>query len=636
MEMSSGKTNTAGVLMMMSGLALTLAGACGSEGRGQPPTEIEARTSAVVEYPNQLLGYNFTEPSTDSNRCVPHAATVLNRMNARGENIGIHYRSAGYTDTDGSDWHAQSIVRLPYYWWDTVHNGQYFVEDIDHPMGTGADDEGHLGVARLDFTGGKSGLAIHSNKTYNDWGNNGADWNTAPNPGDSFVPVNGTSKFHVDPNQNHVGGMSGIGWYVAVSLMQWDYSWLPPWSYIPSGSVPIVKIFNHWFPESPSVTQTFTTWIDQTPIYDTYGNQIGVEPTGNDAVAITKLQDGRYLMVVEKGANLKRLEFYVSTGTSLYTSGAFDKPGYTPGTQPPDATYVDPVTPYPGWTSMNFITDCQTGELYLFGFLSSGSIENKHVVVVQDSATHYTATLGDPPPDEGITAIKSKPMSCQDNAGHNQCALTSSAGTYIDPDGRVIFYVMGGDGDGCLVNGSNGFTTCSGVVTSPWLVHGNGGYGGGGYSASAGYMRGMEFHERHGNYMFNNDCPTLDKAWVELYENPGFNSAPNDLGRNYHVDIADFMSKPTHSLALNSFNNTASSVRWCLPVGYSFTLYEGLNWSGSYINLAGNGYIRALWNFAGRGYGHGTGLLDKTVSSYWFNYDDSDPLHEWGDSDDTL
>jgi hypothetical protein len=535
-------------------------------------------------------GYAPTEPGADHNRCVPDAGNVLKRLNARGETMGLHYQAAGYRPLDGEYWHAQTVVRLPFYHWDSLLRGQFFLSSFSHEMGSAPQNDGHLGVAKLGFRGGHEGKAVGSNRMFNNaYGGDRADWETTPNPNDTFIPLWGSPYFKIDENENHPGGMSALGWHVVVPLQKLHYDNLTPGSQTPSDSNPYVKIYDLWDPATPALRQTFLT------------RNNGPE-TDNMAAAITKLENGKFLLAVSKATPVTQVEFYLSTGTHLGATGAFG----------PDNRLPDAIWAGVGWHNFNFLNDCN-GDLYIIGFSGEqGEDEDEDQVQLYKFDFFSGGRFPFAPHRVVATKIGQKHMYCSSNNNADQCDFQAGAGSYVDPNGQVIVYAVGYSDDGAATS----------------YVHGNGTPWYGTYPSKSGYLRGMEFRERHGNNGAGTSCPTLADAWVEFYEHPDFNSNGENAGQIYHVDYADREMRNSKHMGTNSFNDKASSIRWCIPTGHSFAMYRD-PWSGPTHYLRGNGNVRAVANLSGYSYAYGGGGdMNDSITAYWFAENFADP-HGW-------
>ncbi len=567
---------------------------------------------------NPMLGYVAYEPGGDYNRCVPDAGNVLQRLNARGELIGFQYSSAGYTALDGKNWHIQGIARLPFYAWDTLLRGQFFAATFSHPRGTGVDYSSHLGMAQMGFKGGKEGKLLGSNRAYNDnWNSDIAEWKVTPNPYDSFFSVAGTPKFKIDENENHPGGISTLGWHLVVPLQKYDaggHGFLGLKGGTPDDSNPYVKIYDLWDPGWPVLRSTFLT---------------SGRGTDNRAAAITKLDNGKFLLAVMK-SDPNRVEFYVSTGTDLDAPDVFGADD-----REPDKRWDHDLPD--GWENINFITDC-SGDLFLLGFRggSDDYIDMYKIDLFEDGFS----------PDlfYDIETEKwgSKHMYCSDNSNVDQCDMKAAAGSYIDPNGQVVIYSVNYANDGGAyvyaigkpwVFGSN---SNLGEITSyvygngnPWCAE-NGPCSS--YPPYSNYLRGVEFHERHGNNGPGTACPTLADAWVEFYEHPDFNNYGDNAGQYYRIDYTERDAKNGKNMGANYFNDKASSMRWCIPAGHSFKFYRD-NWSGSYQYLNGTGDVRSIQNLNGSNYAYGGGSTNDSITSYYFEENHVDSLGWYGDYD---
>jgi hypothetical protein len=113
-------------------------------------------------------------------------------------------------------------------------------------------------------------------------------------------------------------------------------------------------------------------------------------------------------------------------------------------------------------------------------------------------------------------------------------------------------------------------------------------------------------------------------AWFELYENANFNNYGDDPGQVYHVDYREKDAKNGKNMGTNYFNDKASSIRYCIPVGSSVYFYRDA-WSGSYQYLNGDGGIRFLPNLTAINYSYGGGSMNDSITSYAFYPGHTDP-----------
>jgi hypothetical protein len=629
---------------------------------------------------------------SDNNRCVPDAIHVLNRLNSTGDLMAWHYDRAGYAQLDGEHFHTETIVRMPYMA-GTPLDGSFFVSAWSHPPGEAG---AIMGVAQMQFKGGSQGKLLLTNRAYNENDDGQApDWNTFPNPGDSFMRLGPqqTPGVVLDPSgvQNHPGGLSAIGTHVAVSLQGFIENCttfgqivgivgIEEGGCTPTTSKPIVQIWDLAQPLNPQLRSSYLTRENGTQITVSLpsaggilgggilggplGGLIGGLLGGDDtitftpgtsmmAVAITKLNNGHFLLIGDPDVPVGQFEFYVSEGTDLDDPNLWGTPG-----RPPDAivSFSGPDAP-PGWQSFNFVTDCN-GDLFVLGTRgdvpphNQDIVENYKIDLVPGGpnascGTRYCATMtradkvvvetivdGDAILNLVSDGEGSKHMQCGDNSGNDQCDMSSGAGTYIDPNGQVIVYSTDYDDDGFVLNPSNVYGNGLGEDGKPFQRSPP-------YAPFFGFIRGMEFHERHGNHAPGSACPTLPDAWVEFYQDPNYNSFGDDAAQVYRINYTTRNERDRKNFGANDFNDKASSVRWCIPQGSSFKIFrDGL--SGPTAVLNGTGHVAQIADFTkGVTYVHpdgslaAGGSLDNSVTAGLFQENVTDLQGLTGVSDDT-
>jgi hypothetical protein len=70
-------------------------------------------------------------------------------------------------------------------------------------------------------------------------------------------------------------------------------------------------------------------------------------------------------------------------------------------------------------------------------------------------------------------------------------------------------------------------------------------------------------------------CAAVEDAWVELYDNAGFGD------RSLMIDFVDRALEDYSNFdRAEGFEDKTSSVRWCLPHGAAFRLWENKNSCG--------------------------------------------------------
>ena len=552
---------------------------------------------------------------------MPDAEHVLNRMNARGELMAWQYAAANYPPVDSDHFHNETIVRLPYFDPSVNPNlnldGSYFVSTFSHPEAGNTDSlaifGSQLGVAKLGFKGGNQGKMLLTNRAFStgDHASTEApDWQVTPHPNDTFIPMGNPAVpfLELDPDLNHPGGASALGWHLVIPLQQWvENTGIGGFfcglageecdGATPGGSQPKAQIWNLSTPQVPQLSSAFLTHFD--PVPDGSGGNSAV------AAAITKLNDGHFLLAFLKDTPVAQLEFYVSASTDI------DDPNLFGAQRVPEAIVSTcgnggalngcTANPY-DWQSFNFVTGCD-GNLFIVGMRGDVNgdddddvVDNFEVQLFSGGTGTYSValtrvdqlgTVG------GVVPEGFKHMYCSDNSNTDQCDFMSAAGTYVDPNGQLIVYATGYDNDG----GATSFVYGNGAgdTGGPWFGQS---CQTGTCKAEGGYYRGVEFHERHGKAAIGSACPTMDDAWVEFYEQTAFNNGGDDNGQLFRSNYTTRDERNGY-FGANDFNDKASSVRWCLPSGSSIQIFRDF-WQGPFTYLNGNGQVAEIQRPPGR------------------------------------
>ena len=79
-------------------------------------------------------------------------------------------------------------------------------------------------------------------------------------------------------------------------------------------------------------------------------------------------------------------------------------------------------------------------------------------------------------------------------------------------------------------------------------------------------------------------------AWVSLYEEEGFRGRVVTI--KYPKDAPDLGAERTDDGKLG-FNDQARSVRWQIPNGWQFILYDERNARGKHLDLIGTGKVES-------------------------------------------
>jgi hypothetical protein len=84
---------------------------------------------------------------------------------------------------------------------------------------------------------------------------------------------------------------------------------------------------------------------------------------------------------------------------------------------------------------------------------------------------------------------------------------------------------------------------------------------------------------------------SIEEGWVQLFDGPEFTG--RSLTIKYPLDIRKLEDVPTDD-GMKGFEDKPSSVKWCLPEGYSFVLYENPLFTGNQTELKGNGQVQQI------------------------------------------
>lgn len=236
------------------------------------------------------------------------------------------------------------------------------------------------------------------------------------------------------------------------------------------------------------------------------------------AVGIAKLADGRYLLVVGERSS-RILTFYASEGTALDASLSFRWIGTRTGTVAG------------GFQNMNLVTQCDGG-LFLVGTQNSGFPPPS---LGPDLVRWYRlANTGDN--QVGITPVGSRQLRCR------RCNFGAGAGTYVDPDGRLLLYAV---------------------------EHND-----------AGPERSIEFEEfRPVSHARATGPPD---AWAEFFEDRRWDQLALRLDG---VDLA-----PT----VLPWVAPVTSARWSIPEGWRLRLFDRPSCTGRSVDLMGTGEVDDL------------------------------------------
>lgn len=491
-----------GTAVALVGLSLGAVG-CGTQEEVLPA--LEQRGSALEGLAGDT---SCAWGSADCNLCVNGVASAFRNLRDHGEPLGFH--NGGYDLNlayPGSN-HLEGIQRLK------AGEGRYFVVSKRDGRGSGS---GHVAHSVFMESRNTAGQRMRSNRL-SPYTSQPED--TAPSYSDRVVAGLG-----MPDNYLHGGGLQASGNIVALPLEEGPGN----------GKV---LLYDYSDPSNPALLGT---------VYGASG--------AAGTASLTKLADGRFLLVIGQG-DAKTLEFYISSDTAI-----------TPATvwTPYDTWYQSEIASgsWGAFQSLNFVTDCADGRLYLVGTRLGGL---RWGAVSDDHAHLYEVTLT---PNVSIQYVASKHFYCS-NDGSRQCNFDAAGGAFVDKDRNLLLYVTEHADDG-----------------------------------PAGSVKMIEYRSIFPNAACGSD---INQAFVDFYDDSNFSD------RGFIFDFADRSLKNWARFAdVDNFNDKTSAVRYCIPPGYRVRLYKDSNYSGGTKDLIGTGGPVSV-NLNDWGFG------DKTSAAQWLFY----------------
>ena len=299
-----------------------------------------------------------------------------------------------------------------------------------------------------------------------------------------------------------------------------------------------------------------------------------VERYGKDAgnVAISRLADGRYLLVVGD-SNATPLDFYISTSTDLKANNNSFVHYYQWVRSQHSVAGLD--NNYGAYQNTQLISQCNgsgdanDGKLYIVATHNNSIFSNGDDWMDLYRVDHYS---GDGHIE--LIKVKKKKLVCT-YRGIKNCNLDAGAGTYISPEGELLLYAV---------------------------EHKNDGPKG---SASSDSIKLTEFAP------LPSKCENIEQAWVEIFDDSGFED------RSLMIDYADIGLRNFKNFKkVEDFGDKASSVRWCLPKNTKFTLFEHDTYRGDEQVLSGNSNssTRSISSLGSYGFNDDTSSADFVIT----------------------
>ena len=303
------------------------------------------------------------------------------------------------------------------------------------------------------------------------------------------------------------------------------------------------------FPTDPGASKVMFYDVTNPLVPVPLANEVDHSALADEAGAafVARLADQRVLLGIGR-ADSNILDFYVSSGTDIATSTFMHFDTWNEG----ELTGGD--SEFGNYQSINLVTQCD-GALFLVG-----THENTVTQTGSDFADTFRLTNG-PGEDVAIEKVRANHLVCG-NRGVNHCNLDAAGGVYVDPAGEIYVYGTEHDNDGPLP----GVYPCTGALCS---------------------VKFEEFRP-----VPHAACSAVSDAWVELYDDNTFGD------RSLMIDYRDrFLEDYSNYDHAEGFEDKGSSVRWCLPPGVTYRLWEHKEpCGGDPLDLVGNGTLQSIAN----------------------------------------
>jgi hypothetical protein len=460
--------------------------------------------------------------SNDCNPCVRNVVQSFNSLVQNGEVLGFHlgdHPDPGWTGNLEYQKHWQGMQRI------MAGDGRYMVVTHDDAYGWSAFALVHMGSRD-----GAPGERFRSNRLA--WGVGIAD--TAPPANDLVVGTGWISN-----DQPHPGGIQVMGDILAV------------------GTGNTVRFYDLADPLPDGQPGEALGELDR-------GDKTG------STTSLAQLYDGSFLLAVST-SDAKSLDFYTADFIGSGFQHFYEWEPSGDDLVSDDRFFYD----WDAFQSLNFVTDCSNGRLYLVGTSNlnktASSIwipyqwpwtwgEVKYWPDGQEWASLYEVRKE---ADRVIlTKVAEREFDCRIawQAGRKkQCNFDAAAGVYVDPNHQLYLYAT---------------------------EHASGGPG--------NTVKLTEFRPRvHGS------CSTPQDAWVQLYSDLG----PSAFSWNLMIDWRDRDLENYDNYdevydTVEGYAEVARSVDYCLPEDWTFHLYAADYSSGSAnpcggrrLSLTGDGWF---------------------------------------------
>jgi hypothetical protein len=381
------------------------------------------------------------------------------------------------------------------------------------------------------------------------------DWNVPPQGNDTIIQNGRTS---AATTYTHPSGVQALGQFLAVPL-----------EVIGGGGPPgRTQLFDAGVGIDFGVTQCNGTTPGCIQNRWTFEHS----QSGDGEVALAKLDDGRYLMLNAVATATSILEVNVSRRTPAGTPLPISDPlvfgaGNSPGTGgAPSAIFqMQNLEDWTTYQSLQLLTECGTGHLYLVGIEKNGDSEDwadlyrlnlavTGAVNVEGEPLISTAAIA-----TTFTLVRSKHFWCRYEGSPRQCDFDAASGIYVDPFGTLLLYAT---------------------------VHDDSG-------PKSGVTRFVEFApndpvDHPDTSPKVEKCNKTSKMWVELSNRALSDGLPPIGSERFFIEYQNEARSHTSFAKAYSFNDEALSIRYCLPAGFRYKLCSDTDFGGSCAFFCGS------------------------------------------------
>jgi hypothetical protein len=483
-----------------------------------------------------LRGSTSTSAAADRNRCAPNIVRQFRNLKDHGEIMGFHDGgpSIRYPSLNDGDSHWQGVQRLAF------PNDRRILLVLTSSHETGW---GHYAIVGLGsrIIGGFTGRRFGGNRM----GPTTQDWNIEPQGNDTI-----SQRGEIHPVFNHPGGLQAIGQFVAVPLEQIGDNDRPGRTQLFNAGATL----NFDIKRCTTVTSGCmeSRWV------------LEHSEDANGATGLVKLDDGRYLMISGITQNMTKLELNVSrlrpngTPYRIDESGVFglsNCPGCSGAYSAKFA--VSTIPSWRGYQSLQLVSECGTGHLYLVGNDKHDDDEDwldlfrlnlrPTGVNVEGEPTLSTAA-----PSRAFQYVTSKHFWCKYRGSARQCDFDAAVGVYIDPIGTLLVYATVHDDSAPPASGVTRFVEFApnDPIDNP---------------STAAIER----------------CDTTDKMWVELSNGALSSGLPPAGSERFFIEYSNSNRSTGNFGSAYNFHDQARSIRYCLPRGYRYKLCEHSSFGGT-------------------------------------------------------